>query len=164
MQSIEGSGVLKVVYEFIVADRAESRLLTESSIDDLSYPYFRCFGLDPANLASLYFIINDQPYCDTYLQQFSVLHHDNKTCNSLVEMPKSLCESLAALPDQKFSRVVDSWKEKEDLSLGHWHHEFKRNVLLNLVELSRECQDRKQSLMLKVRVDQAASSSLPTLH
>ena len=155
---------MKVVYEFIVADRAESRLLAESSVDDLAYPYFRCFGLDPANLASLYFVITDQPYSDAYLQQFSVLHHDNETCNSLVEMPKSLCESLASLPHQKLNRVLDNWKENEGITLSHWRDEFKRNVLTNLVQLSRECQDRQQSLMLKVRVDQSRSSTSYTLH
>jgi hypothetical protein len=47
---------------------------------------------------------------------------------------------------------VQSWKEKEGFSLGHWHEEFKRNVLLNLVELSKTSQDRRQPLLLKVSV------------
>jgi hypothetical protein len=136
---------LKVVYEFVVADRADSQLLAQSPLDQLSLPYFRCFGLDPANLAALYFLITDQPYCDTYLQQFCVLHHDAETCNSLVEMPQSLCDSLASLPN-------------------HWQDDFKRNVLQNLVELSKKCQNRQQSLMLKVQVDQREASSLHTLH
>ena len=41
---------MKVVYEFVVADRADSQLLAQSPVDQLSLPYFRCFGLDPANL------------------------------------------------------------------------------------------------------------------
>ena len=156
--------MVKVVYEFVVADRSESKLLVESSVDELSYPYFRCFGLDPANLASLYFVINDQPYSDTYLQQFSVLHHDNETCSSLVEMPRSLCDSLASLPRQKLMQVLDNWKELEDLSLGHWRDEFKRNVLLNLVQLSKTCLDGRKSLMMKVCVDHSPFSELHTLH
>lgn len=155
---------MRVVYEFIVADRADSQLLVQSPIDQLSLPYFRCFGLDPVNLASLYFLINDKPYCDTYLQQFAVLHHDDNTCDSLVEMPQSLCDSLASLPSQQLSRVLDNWREKEGFSLSHWHDEFKRKVLLNLVKLSKECQDRQQSLMLKVRVDQHSSEASLTLH
>lgn len=155
---------MKVVYEFVVADRADSQLLAQSPVDQLSLPYFRCFGLDPANLAALYFLITEQPYCDTYLQQFCVLHHDAETCNSLVEMPQSLCDSLASLPNQQLTRVLDEWQEKEDLSLNHWQDDFKRNVLQNLVELSKECQDRQQSLMLKVQIDQRDTSSLHTLH
>ena len=46
---------MKVVYEFVVADRADSQLLAQSPLDQLSLPYFRCFGLDPANLAALFF-------------------------------------------------------------------------------------------------------------
>ena len=155
---------MKVVYEFVVADRADSHLLVKSQLDKLSLPYFRCFGLDPANLATLYFLINDQPYCDTYLQQFSVLHHDDKTCDSLVEMPQSLCDSLASLPSERLNRVLDDWQENEDFSISHWHDEFKKNVLLNLVELSKECRDRQQSLMLKVRIAQHAQSTEYTLH
>lgn len=155
---------MNVVYEFVVADRADSQLLIQSQIDQLSLPYFRCFGLDPVNLAALYFLINDKPYCDTYLQQFSVLHHDDKTCNSLVEMPQSLCDSLAALPSQQLNRVLDNWQEKEGFSLSHWHDEFKRSVLLNLVELSKACQDRQQSLMLKVRVRRHDAEAQRTLH
>lgn len=155
---------MKVVYEFVVADRADSQLLAQSQIDQLSLPYFRCFGLDPVNLASLYFLINDKPYCDTYLQQFSVLHHDDKTCDSLVEMPQSLCDSLASLPSQQLSYVLDKWQEKEGFSLSHWHDEFKRKVLTNLVKLSKECQDRQQSLILKVRVAQHNSEAQHTLH
>jgi len=155
---------LKVVYEFVVADRADSQLLAQSSVDQLSLPYFRCFGLDPANLAALYFLITEQPYSDAYLQQFCVLHYDAETCNSLVEMPQSLCDSLATLPNQQLTRVLDKWQEKEGLSLNHWQDEFKLNVLKNLVELSKECQDRQQSLMLKVQVDQRDTSSLNTLH
>ena len=155
---------MKVVYEFVVADRADSQLLAQSPVDQLSLPYFRCFGLDPVNLAALYFLINEQPYSETYLQQFCVLHHDAETCNSLVEMPKSLCDSLASLPNQQLSRVLEEWQEKEGVSLNHWHDEFKRNVLQNLVELSKECQDRQQSLMLKVQVDQRDTESLHTLH
>ncbi|WP_455209434.1 hypothetical protein [Kaarinaea lacus] len=155
---------MKVVYEFVVADRADSQLLAQSQVDQLSLPYFRCFGLDPANLAALYFLINDKPYCDTYLQQFSVLHHNDKTCDSLVEMPRSLCDSLASLPSQQLPRVLNNWQEKEGFSLGHWHEEFKRNVLLNLVQLSKECQDRQQSLILKVRVAQHDMASQYTLH
>ncbi len=155
---------MKVLYEFVVADRADSDLLAQSPVDQLSLPYFRCFGLDPVNLAALYFLINDQPYSESYLQQFCVLHHDVETCNSLVEMPKSLCESLASLPSQQLTRVLDEWQEKEGLSLDHWQDDFKRQVLQNLVNLSKECQDRQQSLMMKVQVDQRDTLSLHTLH
>ena len=155
---------MKVVYEFVVADREKSKILAESSIEDLSVPYFRCFGLDPVNLASLYFVINNIPYRESYLNQFAVLHHDSKTCDSLVEMPKSLCDALASLPSQKHADVVQSWTEKEGFSLGHWHDEFKRNVLLNLVELSKTSKDRDQALMLKVRVVNSATSASHTLH
>jgi len=155
---------LRVVYEFVVADRADSQMLVQSPIDQLSLPYFRCFGLDPVNLASLYFLINDKPYCDTYLQQFAVLHHDDRTCDSLVEMPQSLCDSLASLPSRQLSYVLDNWREKEGVTLSHWHEEFKRSVLTNLVKLSKECQDRRQSLMLKVRVTQHNNEMPHTLH
>ena len=155
---------MRVVYEFIVADRDKSKLLTESSIDELSLPFFRCFGLDPVNLASLYFVINDKPYCESYLQQFSVLHHNQETCDSLVEMPKSLRDSLASLPIQKLEKILKAWTEREELSLGHWHDEFKENVLLKLVELSKESQDRRQPLMLKVRILDSLSSEQHTLH
>jgi len=155
---------VKVVYEFIVADREKSKLLAESSIEELSVPYFRCFGMDPVNLASLYFVINNKPFRESYLQQFSVLHHDSETCDSLVEMPKSLCDALASLPSQKHADVIQGWKEKEGFSLGHWHDEFKRNVLLNLVELSKTSQDRSQSLMLKVRVVESSATNSHTLH
>ena len=143
---------MKVVYEFVVAEREKSKLLAESAVEDLSVPYFRCFGLDPVNLASLYFVIHNTPYRESYLEQFSVLHHDDETCDSLVEMPKSLCDALASLPSQKHADIVQSWKEKEGFSLGHWHEEFKRNVLLNLIELSKTSQDRRQPLLLKVSV------------
>jgi len=155
---------LRVVYEFVVADRADSQLLVQSPIDQLSLPYFRCFGLDPVNLAALYFLINNKPYCATYLQQFAVLHHDDRTCDSLVEMPQSLCDSLASLPRQQLNYVLDNWLEKEGISLSYWHQEFKRRVLINLVKLSKECQDRQQSLMLKVRVAQNSSEAPLTLH
>lgn len=155
---------MKVVYEFVVAEREKSKLLAESSIEELSVPYFRCFGLDPVNLASLYFVINNKPYHDSYLEQFSVLHHDNETCDSLVEMPESLCDALASLPSQKHDYIVKSWKEKEGFSLGHWHNEFKRNVLLNLVELSKKSKDRCQPLMLKVRVVESEVAVARTLH
>lgn len=155
---------MKVLYEFVVADRDKSKLLAESSIEELSVPYFRCFGLDPVNLATLYFVINNKPFHESYLQQFAVLHHDHETCDSLVEMPKSLCEALATLPLQKHSDVLESWKEKEGFSLSHWHDEFKRNVLLNLVELSKTSQDRCQPLMLKVRVVDSDVAAARTLH
>jgi hypothetical protein len=155
---------LRVVYEFVVADRADSQLLVQSPIDQLSLPYFRCFGLDPVNLASLYFLINNKPYCDTYLQQFAVLHHDDRTCDSLVEMPQSLCDSLASLPSRQLNYVLDNWLEKGGVTLSHWHEEFKRRVLTNLVKLSKECQDRRQSLMLKVRVTQYNIDTPQTLH
>ena len=155
---------MRVVYEFVVADRADSQLLVQSPIDQLSLPYFRCFGLDPVNLASLYFLINNKPYCDTYLQQFAVLHHDDRTCDSLVEMPQSLCDSLASLPSRQLNYVLDNWLEKEGVTLSHWHEEFKRRVLTNLVKLSKECQDRRQSLMLKVRVTQYNIDTPQTLH
>ena len=155
---------MKVVYEFIVADRENSKLLAESSIDELAIPYFRCFGLDPVNLASLYFVIHNKPFHESYLQQFAVLHHDHRTCDSLVEMPESLCEALASLPTQKHADVVESWKEKEGFSLSHWHDEFKRNVLLNLVKLSKTSQDRRQPLMLKVSVIDAEVAGARTLH
>jgi hypothetical protein len=155
---------LKVVYEFVVADRADTQLLAQSQVDRLSLPYFRCFGLDPVNLATLYFLINDKPYCDTYLQQFAVLHYDSKTCDSLVEMPQSLCDSLASLASQQLARVLENWREKEGFSLSHWHDSFKRNVLLNLVELSKECRERRQSLILKVRIAQRDNAAQITLH
>ena len=155
---------MKVVYEFVVADRADSHILAQSPVDQLSLPYFRCFGLDPANLAALYFLINEQPYCETYLQQFCVLHHDAETCNSLVEMPKSLSDSLASLPTQQLTRVLENWQENEGMSLDYWQEDFKRHVLQNLVELSKQCQHREQSLMMKVQVDQRDTSSLHTLH
>jgi hypothetical protein len=155
---------VKVVYEFIVADREKSKQLAESSIEELSIPYFRCFGLDPVNLASLYFVINDKPFSESYLQQFSVLHHDNETCDSLVEMPASLCAALASLPDQKHAAVLKGWTEKEGVSVGHWRDDFKRNVLLNLVELSKKSQDRRQPLMLKVRIVNPEVTESHTLH
>ena len=155
---------MKVMYEFVVADREKSKLLAESSIEDLSVPYFRCFGLDPVNLASLYFVIHNKPYHESYLQQFSVLHHDSETCDSLVEMPQSLCDALATLPSQRHADVLESWKENEGFSLSHWHDEFKRNVLLNLVELSKTSQDLRQSLILKVRVVDSSASGAHTLH
>lgn len=155
---------MKVVYEFVVADRENSKLLAESSIEELAIPYFRCFGLDPVNLASLYFVIHNKPFHESYLQQFSVLHHDDKTCDSLVEMPESLCEALASLPSQKHADVLEGWKEKEGFSLSHWHDEFKRNVLLNLVKLSKASQDRRQPLMLKVSVLNAEVAGTRTLH
>jgi len=155
---------MKVVYEFVVADREKSKLLAESSIEELSVPYFRCSGLDPVNLASLYFVINNTPFRESYLQQFSVLHHDSQTCDSLVEMPQSLCDALASLPMQRHADVVQGWKEKEGFSLAHWHDEFKSKVLLNLVELSKASQDRNESLMLKVRVVESAVTGSRTLH
>ena len=155
---------MKVVYEFVVADREKSKLLAESSIEELSVPYFRCFGLDPVNLASLYFVINDQPFSESYLQQFSVLHHDHDTCDSLVEMPASLCDSLASLPAQKHAAVLASWTGKEGVSVSHWRDDFKRNVLLNLVELSKKSRDRHQPLMLKVRIVDSGATEFHTLH
>jgi len=155
---------VKVVYEFVVADREKSKLLAESSIDELSVPYFRCFGLDPVNLASLYFVINDKPFRESYLEQFSVLHHDNETCDSLVEMPASLCDALASLPAQKHAAVLEGWTEKEGVSVSHWRDDFKRNVLLNLVELSKKSQDRRQPLMLKVRIVNSDAAGSHTLH
>lgn len=155
---------MKVVYEFVVADRENSKLLTESAIEELSFPYFRCFGLDPVNLASLYFVINNKPFHESYLQQFSVLHHNDKTCDSLVEMPQSLCDALASLPSKKHADVLKDWKEKDGFTLSHWHDEFKRNVLSNLVELSKTSQDRQQSLMLKVRVMDSDEAANHTLH
>lgn len=155
---------MKVVYEFVVAEREKSKLLAESAVEDLSVPYFRCFGLDPVNLASLYFVIHNKPYHESYLEQFSVLHHDNKTCDSLVEMPQSLCDALASLPSQKHADVVESWTEKEGFSLAHWHNEFKHNVLLNLVKLSKTSQDRRQPLMLKVSIVKPEAEGSRTLH
>lgn len=155
---------MKVVYEFVVAEREKSKLLAESAVEELSVPYFRCFGLDPVNLASLYFVINGKPYHESYLEQFSVLHHDQKTCDSLVEMPRSLCDALASLPSQKHADVLESWTEKEGFTLSHWHEEFKRNVLLNLVELSKTSQDRCQPMMLKVSVVNPEVTGSHTLH
>lgn len=155
---------MKVVYEFVVADRDKSKLLAETSVEELSVPYFRCSGLDPVNLASLYFVIHDKPYHESYLEQFSVLHHDDKTCDSLVEMPESLCEALASLPSKKHADVLQSWTEKEGFSLSHWHDEFKRNVLLNLVELSKTSQNRRQPMMLKVSVFEPETAGSRTLH
>lgn len=155
---------MKVVYEFVVAEREKSKLLVESAVEELSVPYFRCFGLDPVNLAALYFVINNKPFSETYLQQFSVLHHDAETCDSLVEMPSSLCDALATLPSQKHAAVLENWTDEEGVSVSHWHDEFKRNVLLNLVELSKKSQDSRQSLMLKVRVVNPELSGSQTLH
>lgn len=155
---------MNVVYEFVVAEREKSKLLAESSVEDLSVPYFRCFGLDPVNLASLYFVIHGKPYHESYLEQFSVLHHDNKTCDSLVEMPQSLRDALASLPLKKHADVLQGWTEKEGFSLSHWHEEFKRNVLLNLVELSKTSQDRCQPMLLKVSVVDSETAGSHTLH
>ena len=79
-------------------------------------------------------------------------------------MPKSLCESLASLPYQQLHRVVEQWEEKEDLSLEHWQEDFKRSVLLKLMELSKESRDRRQSLMLKVCVDPQSGDIAQTIH
>lgn len=155
---------MKVVYEFVVAEREKSKLLAESSVEELSVPYFRCFGLDPVNLASLYFVIHGKPYHESYLEQFSVLHHDNETCDSLVEMPQSLCDALASLPSQKHADVIEEWTEKEGFTLSHWHDEFKRNVLLNLVELSKTSQHRCQPMLLKVSVINPDVAGSRTLH
>jgi hypothetical protein len=154
---------LNVVYEFVVADRADSQLLARAPVDQLPYPYFRCFALDPANLATLYFLINNEPYRESYLQQFSVLHHDHDTCNSLVEMPSSLCESLASLPKRQLRRVVENWQQ-EGVDLDHWQEDFIRSVLLKLMELSKQCQDRDQSLLLKVCVDTQPASEGEIVH
>lgn len=155
---------MNVVYEFVVADRADSQLLAKAPVDQLALPYFRCFGLDPASLAALYFLINDKPYCDSYLQQFAVLHHDHDTCNSLVEMPGSLCDALASLPRQQLQRVVAQWEERQDIALAHWQEDFKRGVILKLMELSRQCRERRQSLLLKVCVDPQSLERAQTIH
>jgi hypothetical protein len=154
---------LNVVYEFVVADRSDSQLLAKAPVDQLPFPYFRCFPLDPANLATLYFLINDQPYRESYLQQFDVLHHDHETCNSLVEMPDSLCESLASLPRRQLRRVVVNWQQK-GIDLDHWQEDFVRSVLLKLMELSKQSRDRDQSLLLKVCVDAQPAAQTEIVH
>ena len=155
---------MRITYEFIVADPADSQLLAQAPIDELPFPYFRCFGLDPVNIASLYFLANDKPYCESYLYQFSVLHHDDKTCDSIVELPESFCDSLADLNSERISDIIDNWEQTAGLSLSYWHKDFKRNVVLNLVELSKQCLDHSKSLILKVCVDQDAKSNRATLH
>lgn len=156
---------MRITYEFIVADRADSRLLAQDCIDNLSFPYFRCFGLDPVNIATLYFLANNKPFCESYLNQFSVLHHDDENCDStIVELPESFCDTLADLQQDRIAHIIDNWEQASDISLTYWHDEFKRNVVLNLVELSKQCQDKRQSLMLKVCVDQQAETNRKSLH
>lgn len=155
---------MKITYEFIVASRDDSQLLAQSSVEQLSFPYFRCFGLDPLNLAHLYFLANGEPFCESYLLQFSVLHHDEDTCDSIVELPESFCERLAEINNDRVTNIIDNWEEKAGLSLSYWHAEFKRNVVLNLIELSKQCCSQRQSLMLKVCVDQQAETNRNTLH
>lgn len=155
---------MRITYEFIVADRADSQLLAQACIDNLSFPYFRCFGLDPVNIATLYFLAKDKPFCESFLQKFSVLHHDENTCDSIVELPECFCESLAELNTDKIADIIDNWEETDDMSLSYWHDDFKRNVVLNLVELSKQCQDKRQSLMLKVCVDPQAETNRKSLH
>jgi hypothetical protein len=154
---------LNVVYEFVVADRSDSQLLAKAPVDQLPFPYFRCFALDPANLATLYFSINEQPYHESYLQQFDVLHHDHETCNSLVEMPSSLCESLASLPRGQLRRVVENWQQ-QGIDLDHWQQDFISSVLLKLMELSKQSRDRDQSLLLKVCVDTQSAAQTEIVH
>lgn len=154
---------MNVVYEFVVADRSDSQLLAKAPVDQLPFPYFRCFALDPANLATLYFLINDQPYRESYLQQFDVLHHDRETCNSLVAMPSSLCESLATLPRSQLRRVVENWQQ-QGVDLDHWQQDFIRSVLLKLMALSKQSRDRDQSLLLKVCVDAQPATQVEIVH
>jgi hypothetical protein len=78
-------------------------------------------------------------------------------------MPSSLCESLASLPKRQLRRVVENWQQ-EGVDLDHWQEDFIRSVLLKLMELSKQCQDRDQSLLLKVCVDTQPASEGEIVH
>lgn len=144
--------MIRIIYEFIVANPDDAFSIANYNIEHFSFPYFRCFNLDISCLAQLYFLCEQKPYNDQFLSQFSLLEQNKEKKQSVIMLPDRFWKSLCNLDHQRIHIILQHWKESENSRFSRWHKNFRNNVLTNLIDLSKQCAENNLSLLLKIRM------------
>lgn len=137
--------------EFIDAHRSEAKRITEVSLEDMGYQYFRCLKLDLATLGELYFLLSGQPFSEDYLQEFVVLARSANNRTLVIELPQTLVQALAVF-DGPQSTLAAQWREKSGIILNGWHYEYRINVLRSLIGLAQRVHAKNSGILLRVKV------------
>lgn len=141
---------MKLCCEFILAPRSHVQGLLEHYPENLAYPYVRCFNLDIASLAALYFALANEPFATHYLYQFKRICQSSDGTRSIVELPQSLGKRLARADIPHLRFLARNWSNPSDFRVSRWPSAYRVDVFHQLNRLSQQWLSGDHQVFMKI--------------
>lgn len=135
--------------DFVIADRADARLVCDSACPSDKFDGLDAKGIDPVKLGTLYAVLTDTEYDENFIAGPPLCDGGDEG-PWVREVPIDLVQRLAQLNASQIRTAATKWAETEEFSpqYDNWSPEEVHEVLTELAKLCRRAVAVKKSLLL----------------